>query len=119
MPFEITYRFESDHVFAAIQGEPSLQEFLIALRQIGAASVNWQQRCVIVDLTQVRREYSFTEQLVIGQTVALNFKHLHRAAAVVQQERITRVGEKAARHSGASQVAVFASEREAVDWIRS
>lgn len=119
MPFEIKYRYESDHVFAAIEGEPRLEEFLLALREIGAASVNWRQRSVIVDLTQVHRVYTFTEQLVIGQTVALNFKHLHRAAAVVQPERITRVGEKAARHSGAPHVAVFPSEAEAVDWIRS
>ena len=119
MPVEIQYRFEPDYVVAMMSGDPTIEEFVAALQKIGGASVGWRQRCAIVDLTGVSRQYSFTEQLVIGQAAALNFGHLHKAAAVVQQERITRVGEKAARHSGAQQIAVFASEREAADWFRS
>ncbi|HUR89710.1 MAG TPA: hypothetical protein VMZ74_11535 [Ramlibacter sp.] len=118
MPYQVKYRPQHDYVFAEIVGEPSIDEFLAALQEIGAASVAWTQRCVVVDLRPVRREYSFTEQLRIGQAVARNFGHLEKAAAIVQAERITRVGEKAAHHSGAKEVSVFTSEADAADWIR-
>jgi len=119
MPVDIKYRFEAEYVVASMAGDPTIDEFVAALQEIGGASVRWDQRCVIVDLTGVQRKYSFTEQLVIGQAAALNFGHLRKAAAVVPPERITRVGEKAAHHSGARQISVFASEQEAADWFRS
>lgn len=118
MSYQLKFRPEHDYVMAEISGEPGIDDFLRALQEIGAASVGWSQRNVIVDLRPVRRQYSFTEQLRIGQAVASNFGHLHRAAAVVQPERITRVGEKAAHHSGAKAVSVFASEEEAAAWVR-
>ena len=117
MPYQLKYRPERDYVMAAMEGDPDIEGFLEALREIGAASVSWSQRSVVVDLRGVTPVYTFTEQMRIGQAVAWNFAHLHKAAAVVQPERITRVGEKAAHHSGLQKVKVFASEDEAAAWI--
>jgi hypothetical protein len=118
MPYQVRYQPRHDYVLVEIDGQPSIDEFLVALQEIGAASVGWAQKNVVVDLRPVARDYSFTEQLRIGQSVARNLGHLDHAAAIVQPERITRVGEKAAHHSGATQVSVFASEADAAAWIR-
>jgi hypothetical protein len=116
MAFDVTYRNADHYVVASIIGAPTIDEFLAALQRIGADSVGWPQPMVLVDLRGVATTYTFTEQFRIGQAVAMNFAHLAKAAAVVQAERITRVGEKAARHSGA-QVGVFATEEEAARWL--
>ena len=118
MPYEVRYEQAGDLVIIRLAGEPGIDEFLQFLQQLGADSVGWTATAALVDLRGVKSPYSFTEQLRIGEAVGRNLKHLRRVAAVVPPERITRVGEKAARHTGAT-VNVFAVEQEAVDWLRA
>src|SRR5690242_19829263 len=106
MPVEVSYAHHDDHVLVTPSGDPTIDEFLDMLRRIGADSVTWKRDAVIVDLRGVSPTYSFTEQLRIGEAVGRNLGHFRRNAAVVQPERITRVGEKAANHTGAT-VRVF------------
>jgi hypothetical protein len=54
----------------------------------------------------------------IGQEAAASLSHLGRIASLVAPERLTRVGEKAARRSGIN-VRVFDDEREAVAWLQA
>lgn len=103
-------------MLATISGAPTLDEFLRVLQDLGAESVRWSATAVLVDLLGVSTPYSFTEQLRIGVGVGQNFAHLRRSAAVVPPERITRVGEKAANHTGA-RVRVFSTHAEAVAWL--
>ena len=117
MAFEVRYRHEQDHVVVTLSGLPTVEEFLAAMQEVGADSVVWPQSLVVVDLRGVATPYSFTEQLRIGESVGRNFAHLRRIAAVVPAERITRVGEKAANKLGA-RAQVFASEAEALAWLR-
>lgn len=116
MPLEVRYTYRPTHVIARLVGEPSLEEMLDALQQLGAASVSWTQDAVVVDLRGVSSEFGFTEQLRVGEAVGRDLSHLRKAAAVVQAHRITRVGEKAARHGGADAL-VFADEQEAEHWV--
>lgn len=116
MALEVTYTYHPAYVMVQPVGEATLEEFLAMLQELGAASVGWTQDAVIVDLRGVTSEYSFTEQLRIGEAVGRNLSHLRKAAAVVQAHRITRVGEKAAKHTGAEAL-VFAEEQEAVEWV--
>jgi hypothetical protein len=118
MPFEVRYRHEGDHVVVTFGGWPSVEEFLSILQEVGADSVAWPESLVVCDLRGVGTEYSFTEQLRIGEAVGRNFAHLKRVAAVVAPDRITRVGEKVANRTGARAL-VFESEADAVGWLRS
>jgi hypothetical protein len=116
MAFDVRYEYSDACVIARVQGEATIDEFLAMLQEIGADSVTWQASAVLVDLRSVAARYSFTEQLRIGEAVARNLRHLRRSAALVLPERITRVGEKAANHMGAT-VRVFGSESEALQWL--
>lgn len=118
MPLAVRYIRYPDYVMVQPEGEATLEEFLAMLQRLGADSVGWTQDAVIVDLRGLTTEYSFTEQLRIGEAVGRNLSHLRKAAAVVQAHRITRVGEKAAKHTGATAL-VFADEQEAVQWLRT
>jgi hypothetical protein len=117
MPLEVRYRHASDHVLVTFAGTGTIEDFLAALQEVGADSVAWPGSHVIVDLRGVGSTYTFTEQLRIGEAVGRNLGHLSRVAAVVPPERITRVGEKVANRSGA-RAAVFATEAEALAWMR-
>lgn len=117
MALEVAYRHGKDHVVVSFRGTGSVDEFLAALQQVGAQSVGWAQSLVAVDLLGVTSEYAFTEQLRIGEAVGRNFGHLRRVAAIVPAQRITRVGEKVANRIG-TRTLVFASEAEAVTWLR-
>lgn len=116
MPLEVHTTHHPGYVLVRPQGEATLEEFLAMLQAIGADSVSWTEDAVIVDLRGITTDYSFTEQLRIGEGVGRNLSHLRKAAAVVQQHRITRVGEKAANHTGAHSC-VFADEQEAIAWV--
>lgn len=116
MAFDVRYKHHSAYVLATVTGTPTIEEFLSMLQELGADSVAWEANAVIVDLRGVSTPYSFTEQLRIGEAVGRNLRHLRKGAAVVPPERITRVGEKAANHTGAT-VRVFATEAEALDWL--
>ena len=117
MPYRSEFKEESGLVRARIAGAGDVDEFVSALRWLGAESVAWKSSLLLVDLTGVETVYSFTDQLTIGKAVGVNFRHLRKHAAVVRPERITRVGERAAQHEG-SQVQVFADEAEALEWLR-
>lgn len=117
MAFEVRYMHEPDHVVVRFAGTPTVEEFLSAMQEVGADSVAWAQSLVLVDLRGLTRDYSFTEQLRIGESVGRNFAHLRRIAALVQPQRITRVGEKVANKLGAT-AHVFPTEAEALAWLR-
>lgn len=118
MPLKVSYEQRDGLMLVLPVGAASLEEFIGMLQQAGADSVRWHAAGVIVDLRGVTSEYSFTEQLRIGEAVGRNLAHIPKAAAVVQTHRITRVGEKAANHTGAH-VRVFDDLAEAEQWVRS
>lgn len=116
MGFDVRYKHHSAYVLATVTGAPTIEEFLSMLQELGADSVAWDASAVLVDLRGVTAPYTFTEQLRIGEAVGRNLRHLRRSAALVPPERITRVGEKAANHTGAT-VRVFSDEAEALEWL--
>lgn len=101
-----------------ISGAGGLDEFVGALRTLGASSVSWPSNLLLLDLRELETVFSFTEQMTIGAAAGLNFRHLRKHAAIVRPERITRVGVRTAQHTGIS-VQVFPSETEAVEWLNS
>jgi len=107
---------EGEVVRAAIAGSGDCDEFIRAVRELGARSVEWTSSKLLVDLRGVETAYTFTEQLRIGQAVGVNLRHLRKHAAIVRPERITHVGEKAAQHQG-SAVRVFGNEADALAWL--
>ncbi|CAA9432216.1 MAG: hypothetical protein AVDCRST_MAG51-2720 [uncultured Ramlibacter sp.] len=117
MPLDVRYRHEHDHVVVTYSGPASIDEFLAVTQEVGADSVAWSASLVLVDLRGTTTPYTFTEQLRIGEAVARNFAHLRRVAAVVQPERITRVGVKVANKMGTS-TGVFETEEQALGWLR-
>lgn len=112
----VTYFDGTTYLRVQINGSPSLDEFLGLLRQIGQDSAAGSKKLVLLDLQAVGRVYSFTEQFALGVEVARSMSHLQKLASVVPPDRITKVSEKAAIHSGAN-VRVFTSEAEAMQWL--
>ena len=112
----VTYFDGVSYLRAQINGSPSLEEFLALLRQIGGDSAGWSRKLVLLDLQAVGKVYTFTEQFALGVEVANCMTHLQKLASVVPPDRITRVSEKAAIHSGAN-VRVFTSEAAAMQWL--
>jgi len=118
MALEIRYRHEADHVVVSFRGGGAVDDFLAALREIGADSTVWPDARVLFDLRAADTPARFTEQLRIGEAVGRHFGHLRRVAVLAPAERITHVSEKAANLSGAT-AAVFAAEDQALQWLRS
>jgi hypothetical protein len=116
MPFKYEVDEGADLVRVAIAGNGDANSFIATLRSLGAESVRWKAHYLLVDLTGVEAAFAFTEQIRIGQAVAVNFKHLKKHAAIVRPERITHVGEKAAQHHGTA-VRVFPTEADAIQWL--
>jgi len=112
----LTYYDGGSYLRAQVNGSPTLDEFLSLLSQIGGESAKRAKDLVLLDLQSVGRVYTFTEQFTVGQEIARSMMHLRKLASVVPPDRITRVSEKAANHSGAN-VRVFTSEAEAMQWL--
>ena len=112
----LAYDSHPTHLKATLKGSPSIGEFLVGLQQIGFESAKGEFDLVLLDLRQVEPVYSFTDQLRMGQEVARCMTHLRKLASVVPPDRITRVSEQSAKHSGAT-VRIFTVEAEALDWL--
>lgn len=118
MALEVRYRHAPDHVVVTYSGTATVDEFLAVTQEVGADSVAWSPSLVMVDLRSVETVYGFTEQLRIGESVARNFAHLDRIAAVVPPERITHVGVKVANKLG-TPTGAFPTPEEALAWLRA
>ncbi|QJW84435.1 STAS/SEC14 domain-containing protein [Ramlibacter terrae] len=113
-----TAEHREGYTVVRVDGEPTLDEFLVMLATVGAESAQWPNRRALFDMRSVRTLKAFTEHYAIGEAAARHFGHLQKLASVVPADRITRASEKTARRAGAN-LTVFTSEGEAIAWLAS
>ena len=103
-------------VQVAVFGPADMRNFVELVDKVGAETVLWSDRRVLVDLCGVEGELTPTEQIFLGELVAQNLPHLERVASLVPAERITHNSEAAAQELG-MRLRVFTSRDEATGWL--
>lgn len=116
MPFHSTITRSARFVRWRVSGPTSLQNFVALVDAVAAESRRRGDSKVMVDLRAVEGALKFTEQLSVGEIVALKLAHLVKLASVVPAEQITRNSERVALRKGL-QLRVFADEEEAAAWL--
>lgn len=114
----ITFQVEQRALYAVVRvdGEPTLDEFLGFVVQMGVESKGWGQDRGMIDLRGVRSLHLFTEHYAVGEAVGRHLGHMRRIASVVPGDRLSRASEKTAQHAGVN-LMVFTSEGEAMQWL--
>ena len=114
----INFRVEQRALYAVVRvdGEPTLEQFLDFVAQLGRQSADWPHDRVLVDLRSIRTLTSFTEHYAVGEAVVRHMAHLRKLASVVPGDRLTRASEKTAQRAGVN-LMVFTSEGEAIQWL--
>jgi hypothetical protein len=102
---------------AHLNGAPSLGQFLSFVELIAVDSRAWSNRRLLMDLSQVTSLTLFTDQMVAGGETGRKLAHLRRVAVVVGDTTFSRISEAAAQRVGL-ELRVFASEVEALPWLR-
>lgn len=118
MSLGFTVEHRGGYSVVRVDGEPSLDEFLAFVHDVGVQARHWPFPHVLVDLRAVRSLKTFTEHYAIGEAVGRDLGHLRRVASVVPADRITRASEKRAQHAGVN-LTVFTSEGDAIAWLTS
>jgi hypothetical protein len=118
MNFDLFLGTEVDHGRVKVAGHPTFDQILSMIHLLGVDSSGWPHEVLLVDLREVETEFSREQQFRIGEEAALSLAHLRKVASLVAPQRITRIGEKAARRNGTN-VRVFGDEQEALAWLRA
>lgn len=116
MPFQSTITRSAQFVRWRVSGPTSLENFVALVDAVAAESRRRGDSKVMVDLRAVEGTLKFTEQLSVGEIVALKLPHLVKLASVVPPEQITRNSERVAVRKGL-QLRVFSREEEAAAWL--
>ena len=116
MPFHSTITRSARFVRWQVSGPTSLENFVALIDAVAAESRRRGDSRVMVDLRAVEGTLKFTEQLSVGEIVALKLAHLVKLASVVPPEQITRNSERVAVRKGL-QLRVFSQEEEAAAWL--
>jgi hypothetical protein len=116
MSLQFSVEQRPDYTVVRVEGEPTLDEFLVFVAEMGVQSPGWPGRIALFDLRSVRTLKAFTEHYAIGEAVARHLAHMHKIASVVPGDRLTRASEKTAKRSGVN-LTVFTSEGEAIAWL--
>ena len=88
------------------------------LRDISAQTRLRRDRRLLINLMDVVGTFDADEQHRIGLLAQRYLSHLERVASLVPPDKLTRVSEAAAR-AGGTELRVFASLGDAVDWLMS
>lgn len=116
MKYLITTTVEPDLVRVTTTGEYVFEElpgFINELRTIAVANA---RRKILIDCRQLDIDISEAERFVGGQKIAEVFGSRIKAALVMPEGKVTKLGELAAVNRGAKFL-VTTSESEALKWL--
>jgi hypothetical protein len=116
MPFESTIKRSSRFVRWRVSGQTSLENFVALIDAVAQESQRRGDSKVMVDLRTVDGTLKFTDQLALGEIVAVRLAHLAKLASVVPPAQITRNSERAALRKEL-QLRVFSNEEDAAAWL--
>lgn len=118
MEFQATPWYGDRYTKVTVTGHAGLGQLLSLLEVLGVDARSSPHRLLMLDLRQSQTRLCFTERLRLGQEGAQSLAHLRGFALVVPPDRITGVSEKAAQRMGTN-MRVFGSEEEAMEWLTS
>lgn len=116
MPFSVQVQRSAQYVRFAVRGNTSLKNFADLFGVVGAQVEKYEDVKALFDLRGVVGRLTSSEQLLLGEIVALKLPLLFKVASLVPVGEITRLSERAALSKGLV-VRIFDSEPEALDWL--
>lgn len=116
MPFHSIIHRSAKFVRWRVSGPNSLGNFVTLIDAVAAETRRRGDSKVMVDLRAVEGTLKFTDQLSVGELVALRLAHLAKLASVVPPEQVTRNSERVALRKGV-QLRVFSQEEDAAAWL--
>src|SRR3954469_18365604 len=100
MTLSITTRRFIDFVQVVVTGPATMKGFVELVQTTEQETMSWADTRVLVDLRAVEGRLEPTEQVFLGEMVALHLHHLEKVASVVRPEEMTRNSESAAQTLG-------------------
>ena len=116
MPFEVTVTRLPEYVRYEAAGPTSLKNFVDLLSFAGAETELYEDLKVLFDLRGVEGRLTRSEQLLVGEVVAIKLPLSFKVASLVPVGEMTRNSERAALSKGVT-VRIFDSESEALSWL--
>lgn len=116
MPFSVKIKRSAQYVRFAVTGDTSLKNFVDLFGVVGAQVEKYEDVKALFDLRRVVGRLTSSEQMLLGEIVALKLPLLFKVASLVPVGEITRNSERAALSKGLV-VRVFDSEPEALAWL--
>jgi hypothetical protein len=115
--FEISAQHTAKDLRVKVSGTPAIDQLISTLHVFGVESELYAVPVVLIDLRELRTEYSRLDLLIVGYEIACSFAHLRRLALLVQPHRVTQISEREARRGGID-MRVFSDEAAANDWLQ-
>lgn len=116
MPFSVKVKRSPQYVRFVIAGDSSLKNFADLFGVVGGEVDKYEDVKVLFDLRRVVGRLTSSEQVLLGEIVALKLPLLFKVASLVPVGEITRNSERAALSKGLV-ARIFDSEPEAVAWL--
>jgi hypothetical protein len=116
MPFSVKVKRSPQYVRFVVAGNTSLKNFADLFCVVGGQVEKYEDVKALFDLRRVVGRLTASEQLLLGEIVALKLPLLFKVASLVPVGEITRNSERAALSKGLV-VRVFDSEPEALAWL--
>jgi hypothetical protein len=118
MAFEVVTAVEPEYVRITAFGEYSLEDLYSFIDQIKAEAEKAFRKTVLVDSRGVKGNMTDADRFFAGRRIAELFGSRLKAAVVMPENGVTKLGESVAVSRGAK-LLVTESEQEALDWLLS
>jgi hypothetical protein len=116
MPFSVKVKRSPQYVRFVVAGNTSLKNFADLFGVVGGQVEKYEDVKALFDLRRVVGRLTSSEQVLLGEIVALKLPLLFKVASLVPVGEITRNSERAALSKGLA-VRIFDSEPEALAWL--
>jgi hypothetical protein len=116
MSFSVKVKRSPHYVRFVVAGNASLKNFADLFGVVGQQVEQYEDVKALFDLRRVVGRLTSSEQMLLGEIVALKLPLLFKLASLVPVGEITRNSERAALSKGLA-VRVFDSEPEALAWL--
>jgi len=116
MSFEVVTTVEPEYVKVSVIGEYSFERLFGFIETVKAISQETSRTRVMIDCQQMSGNMTEAERFQGGQKIAEVFGSRIRAALLMPEGQVTKLGELAAVNRGAK-FFVATSEREVMHWL--
>jgi hypothetical protein len=115
-PYEIQVERWGALRVAHMKGEMPVDLMTSSFHILGVQSDGAGETCILVDLRELRTDYSPCDLICLGQELASSFVHLDRVALLARPTQSSYISERVARFTGMD-LRAFVSEEDAVGWL--